>query len=213
MAAAPSQQAAGRWHEERSSRAYIGLGSNLGDPVAQLRAALTHLAGRWTIVARSSVYATAPVGGPSGQREYLNAVVAVSAPGADPHQLLLRLLNIEHDMGRTRGERWGPRLIDLDLLALGDVVVGGWHSAADAHGADHGPQAGELVLPHPRLAERAFVLVPLCEIAALRNESAPPWLHPVTGLDACAMLAALAGSQAESDVAAALGVRRTDLRW
>jgi len=161
-------------------------------------------------VARSSLYATLPVGGPAGQAEYLNAVVALDVHGTDPHQLLLRLLSIERDLGRVRSERWGPRLIDLDLLAVGDAVVDTATHPADA------PSAATVValsLPHPHLAERGFVLVPLCEIASRRNEMVQPWVHPLTGLTACAMLERLAAEAGAQQPARDLGVRRTDLRW
>jgi len=160
-------------------------------------------------MARSSLYATAPVGGPAGQADYLNAVIALDLPGAEPHRLLQGLLTTEAEMGRVRGARWGPRLIDLDLLALGAVRAG----AADAPSPEEpGQERHELLVPHPRLADRAFVLVPLCEIGSIRNERGRAWVHPVTGLDACSMLAALSGSRrlaAPDD----RRVIRTDLRW
>lgn len=189
---APTDQGPGSW-------AYVALGSNLGDPAAQLRRAAARLRELGTVMARSSLFATAPVGGPGGQGEYLNAVVALAVPGADPHQLLDGLLAIEREMGRVRGERWGPRSIDLDLLALGAVVVAGGE--------------GVLQLPHPRLTERAFVLVPLCEIGSRRNETSRAWRHPVTGRDACTTLMTLAGTAQAVSGSSTPGVRRTDLRW
>ncbi len=131
------------------TRAHIALGSNLGDRAGHLAAALVALQrdAAVRVVAESAVYETAPVGGPP-QPDYLNMVVAVDTSLA-PEPLLDRCLAIEAEQGRVRRERWGARTLDLDLLDCGGVRV-----------------AGErLVLPHPRLAERAFVLVPLAEIA------------------------------------------------
>lgn len=129
--------------------AYVALGSNLGDRAALLRAALVALqrGGDVQVVTESAVYETAPVGGPE-QPDYLNMVVAV-ATALEPEGLLERCLAIEAEHGRVRRERWGPRTLDLDLLAFG---------AAER-------RSERLTLPHPRMAERAFVLVPLAEIA------------------------------------------------
>jgi len=132
--------------------AYVGLGSNLGDRAATLRAALERideLPGT-RVEQASSLYETAPVGGPAGQGPYFNAAARI-ATRLTPEALLDGLLAIERSLGRTRGaERDAPRTIDLDLLLHGDAVV----------------RRGEsLVVPHPRLAERAFVLAPLAEIA------------------------------------------------
>lgn len=129
---------------------YIGLGANLGDPTAQLREALRRLdAGAGIGLERvSRPYRSAPWGNPD-QPPFVNAVVAVRTV-LPPLALLGRLLEIERALGRERGgERWGPRTIDLDLLLDGERVV-------DAPGCH---------VPHPRLALRAFVLVPLLEIA------------------------------------------------
>ena len=145
----------------------MALGANLGDPHAQLRRAVERLAALGTVAARSAIYETAPVGGPLGQPPYLNAVLELRPrPELDePRRLMTALLAIERELGRVRAERWGPRVIDLDLLDLGGLVV-----------ALEG-----VSLPHPRLHERAFVLAPLCEVA-------PAWRHPLLGEDACALL-------------------------
>jgi len=149
--------------------AYVALGSNLGDPLAQLRRAAEALGALGEVVGRSSLYRTLPVGGPPGQPDYLNAVVALLPdPGLTPETLLKGLLEIEQRQGRERRVRWGARTLDLDLLAWGARVVEG----------------ERLTLPHPRMMERAFVLTPLCEVA-------PAWRHPVTGLGACEALGAL----------------------
>jgi len=131
------------------STAYVALGSNLGDRAALLRGALAALqrAGDVRVVAESAVYETAPVGGPA-QPDYLNMVVAVK-PSLSPEALLERCLSIEAEHGRVRRERWGARTLDLDLLSYDAATL----------------RTERLTLPHPRMAERAFVLVPLAEIA------------------------------------------------
>jgi 2-amino-4-hydroxy-6-hydroxymethyldihydropteridine diphosphokinase len=153
-----------------ASRALIGLGSNLGEPLEQLRAARRELQLLGRVDVASSLYRTAPVGGPPGQAHYLNAVVLLSpAPElASPRSLLTALLGIERRSGRRRRVRWDARTLDLDLLAYGDAVI-------------HQPG---LILPHPRLMDRPFMLAPLCEVA-------PAWRHPVSGRGACEALEAL----------------------
>lgn len=155
---------------EPCSEALIALGSNLGDPPAQLKKAVARLGGLGTVTARSSLYRTAPVGGPPGQADYLNAVVVLRprAEFCEPERLLSALLELERDQGRRRRVRWAARTLDLDLLAFGDRVT----------------VTGDLNLPHPRLLERAFVLAPLAEVL-------PDWRHPVTGQRALDALAAL----------------------
>ncbi len=129
--------------------ASIALGSNLGDRAANLRGALAALQrdDAVRVVAESAVYETAPVGGPE-QPDYLNMVVAVETELA-PEALLARCLAVEAEHGRVRRERWGARTLDLDLLHYGETELA----------------TERLTLPHPRMAERAFVLVPLAEIA------------------------------------------------
>lgn len=135
---------------ERPVAAYIGLGSNLGDPRVQVCRAIEALARLedCTLCGRSSLYGTTPVG-PMPQPDYVNAVVSLTTR-LTPLGLLTALQGIEHDHGRVRdGTRWGPRTLDLDLLLYGDLRL----------------RLPDLVLPHPELANRAFVLVPLAEIA------------------------------------------------
>jgi 2-amino-4-hydroxy-6-hydroxymethyldihydropteridine diphosphokinase len=129
--------------------AYLGLGSNLGDRLAHLQAAVDGLAAtpRVRVVAVSHVYETTPVGGPE-QGDYLNAVVAVDTT-LDAHELLGVAQGLEQQERRVRRERWGPRTLDVDVLLVGDVHV----------------SEPDLVVPHPRLAERPFVLVPLADVA------------------------------------------------
>lgn len=128
--------------------AFIGLGSNLGDRFGYLEAAVKALHARPDIrvVRSSSVYETAPVG-LTEQPHFLNMVIEV-ATDLSPHRLLAAMLAAEGELGRVRDVRWGPRTIDLDLLAYGDVSL----------------KTDELELPHPRMMERAFVLVPLLEL-------------------------------------------------
>jgi 2-amino-4-hydroxy-6-hydroxymethyldihydropteridine diphosphokinase len=130
--------------------AYIALGGNQGDVADNLDRALRFLAQPpiISITARAPVYRTAAVGGPAGQPDFLNTVVRVST-ALTPDLLLRRCLDVEQKLGRVRHERWGPRTIDLDLLLYGDHVV-------DVPG---------LTVPHPRIRERLFVLVPLADIA------------------------------------------------
>lgn len=129
--------------------AYIALGANLGDPVAQLQAALAAIAAHpaLTLQATSSFYASAPVGY-ADQPDFVNAVAAVSTTLA-PQPLLDALLDIEQQLGRVRTFRNAPRTLDLDVLLHGDAVLA----------------STTLTLPHPRMHERAFVLLPLLELA------------------------------------------------
>lgn len=128
-----------------TDRIFMGLGSNLGDRRAYLRLGLSFLP---DVVAVSPVYETAPVGGPQGQGDYLN-LVAELAPPQQPHHLLAAARAAEAAAGRRREERWGPRTLDVDLLIVGSTVV----------------DEPELTVPHPRMWERGFVLVPLADLA------------------------------------------------
>lgn len=130
-------------------RAYLGLGSNLGDKAAALEAATAGLAAEpgIRVVARSGFYRTPPWG-ETDQDWFLNAALAVETE-LPPHGLLDAALRVEAALGRVRGRRWGPRTIDIDLLDHAGLEV------ADPR----------LTLPHRHLLERAFVLVPLVEIA------------------------------------------------
>lgn len=136
--------------ELRGQVAWLGLGSNLDDPAGQIRVALDELANSPDVVllAQSRLFETTPVGGPPGQPMYCNACAAISTPLA-PLALLELLQAIERAHGRVRDVRWGPRTLDLDILAM------------DARQMNE----PRLVLPHPRAHERGFVLVPLAEIA------------------------------------------------
>jgi dihydroneopterin aldolase/2-amino-4-hydroxy-6-hydroxymethyldihydropteridine diphosphokinase len=126
-------------------RAIVALGSNLGDRAAYLRFGLERLS---NVVSQSQVFETDPVGGPDNQGPYLN-MVAVVDTDLDPFAMLRRLLQIESEAHRVRVERWGPRTLDLDLLFYDDYTI----------------ESEELTVPHPRFAERRFVLEPLSEVA------------------------------------------------
>ena len=128
--------------------AYVGLGSNVGDRLANLRAATEMLEGDGCrVTVASSVYETEPVGY-ADQDWFLNAVVGVRVR-ATAHGLHARLKGIEAEMGRRSRHRWGPREIDLDLLLFEDEALRG----------------DDLTIPHPRMHERAFVMMPLAEVA------------------------------------------------
>jgi 2-amino-4-hydroxy-6-hydroxymethyldihydropteridine diphosphokinase len=128
------------------TRAAFGLGANLGDRVAALQGAVDLIAPLLTDAVVSSVYETAPVGGPADQPDYANAVL-VGSTDLDPHALLAAAHEAEQAWHRTREVRWGPRTLDVDVLAVGDLEL-------------HDP---DLEIPHPRAHERGFVLVPWAE--------------------------------------------------
>jgi 2-amino-4-hydroxy-6-hydroxymethyldihydropteridine diphosphokinase len=139
--------------------AYIGIGANLGDPEQQVRSAISALRALGIVAGVSSLYRTAPWGNPD-QPDFVNAAVALDTKLA-PRALLDALKEIERKLGREPGERWGPRRIDLDILAYGDLQI----------------VEDDLVIPHPHLASRAFALVPLAEIApqyASLRDALPP---------------------------------------
>lgn len=142
--------------------AYLGLGSNLGDRAAHLLRAMTALiSGDLRLSAASSIYETEPVD-VTDQPKFLNMVVAVTAPRLEPFSLLNFCLATETRLGRQRMIERGARTVDIDLLLLDDLAV------------DETRHGVELVLPHPRLHLRRFVLTPLAEIA-------PHLKHPVLG--------------------------------
>ncbi len=127
------------------TRAYLALGTNLGDRRAYLRAALDNIDG---IVAVSHLYETDPVNTPEGSGRYLNMVVAVDTD-LDPFALLARCQLVEKEAGRVRTIRNAPRTLDIDVLLYGDVTI----------------QSAELTIPHPRMWERRFVVAPLADVA------------------------------------------------
>jgi 2-amino-4-hydroxy-6-hydroxymethyldihydropteridine diphosphokinase len=146
--------------------AAVAFGANLEGPLESIRRAeaLLGKAPGLRFKRRSGLWLTEPVGGPPGQGWYHNQVILYETD-LGPEGLMELLLGAEADLGRVRKERWGPRLIDLDLLFLDDLIL-------------EGPL---VTLPHPRLAERAFVLKPL-------SEAAPGWIHPVLQENASALL-------------------------
>jgi 2-amino-4-hydroxy-6-hydroxymethyldihydropteridine diphosphokinase len=135
---------------------YLSLGSNLGDRLANLRKAIATLPPLVQPVVHSSVYETEPWGY-SDQPAFLNQVIKADT-SLDPFNLLMFLKETEVILGRKETFRFGPRLIDIDILFFDDLVI----------------KTPKLTIPHPRIAERAFVLVPLAEIA-------PEFYHPVLG--------------------------------
>jgi 2-amino-4-hydroxy-6-hydroxymethyldihydropteridine diphosphokinase len=137
--------------------AYIGIGSNVGDRVAHCRRAIEEIRAARDIQVEdtSSLYETSPVGGPP-QRSYVNGVALVST-SLDPHALLDACKEIEVRLGRDPSEiRWGPRVVDLDILTYGDEKV----------------NEPDLEIPHPRMTQRRFALVPLLEI---EPDATDPW--------------------------------------
>lgn len=133
---------------------FLGLGSNLGEPASQLSEAVESLRGIDPDLEVSAVYETAPLGGPEGQPRFLNCVVRLRTD-MEPPELLEAAQGLEQRAGRVRTVRNGPRTLDVDILLIGDLHL----------------QQPDLVVPHPRMAERGFVLAPLAELAP---ERVPP---------------------------------------
>jgi len=129
-------------------RAFIGLGSNLGDRMTTLRQAVAQLEAAGDVVAVSPLYETEPVGGPADQGRFLNVVVEL-ATADSPRRLLVRCQALEEAAHRVRTVRFGPRTLDADVLLVGDLVV----------------DDEDLIVPHPRMWERRFVLQPLSDLA------------------------------------------------
>ena len=156
------------WQNRRVPTAWIALGSNLGDRAGTLRAAFEALRSLPGISGArlSPMYETEPVGPP--QPAYLNACARLEVEDADPRRFLEALLAMERSFGRVRGEPWGPRTLDLDLLLFDQMIL----------------DEPDLILPHPRIQERSFVLKPLADLD-------PGLRHPVNGRTVEEMLAAV----------------------
>ncbi|WP_417250499.1 2-amino-4-hydroxy-6-hydroxymethyldihydropteridine diphosphokinase [Celeribacter sp.] len=175
----------------RDRPAFIALGSNqpsfAGPPKETLRAALEMMAEHGFVVARESRFYETPAFPAGSGPNFVNAVVGVET-SLSPSELLLQLHEIERAFGRERKERWAARPLDLDLLAYGDVIcpdvdtVRDWMALPLDEQMARAPEG--LVLPHPRLAERSFVLIPFSDVAA-------DWTHPITGKSVADMLRAL----------------------
>ncbi len=161
--------------------AYLGIGSNLGNPVQQCRDAVRQLSSlkNVKVLRRSSLYRTQPVGNTS-QDWFVNGVLEVRTTFTAP-QLLKALQWVEQALGRVRNEKWGPRTIDIDILLFGQEIV----------------EAKDLVIPHPEMHKRRFVLVPV-------NEIAPYVIHPRYGVSMKGLLDRL-----EDDLA----VERIEADW
>jgi 2-amino-4-hydroxy-6-hydroxymethyldihydropteridine diphosphokinase len=145
--------------------AFIGIGSNLRDPVVQCRDAFRRIGAipEIRLLRRSPLYRTEPVG-LQDQDCFINAVAEIRT-GLRPRKLFAALKGIEHEMGRTNGPRWGPRVIDLDILLYGQEIV-----------AEEG-----LIIPHPEMHRRRFVLEPFCELASYV-------IHPAFGVSVRGLL-------------------------
>jgi 2-amino-4-hydroxy-6-hydroxymethyldihydropteridine diphosphokinase len=155
-------------HRTHITKAYVGLGSNLGDRAGNLLLAVRGIMEASMCIARvSSIYETEPMSEVT-QPPYLNMVAELGTPLPTPEQVMARLLRIEFALGRTRGLKDGPRTIDLDLLLYGEIQR----------------DTEFLKLPHPRLHERRFVLEPLTEIA-------PRLVHPTLNLTSTELLECL----------------------
>ncbi len=167
----------------------IGLGSNLGHRLQTLQGAIDRLAEHRQIdvVRVSQWHETSPIGGPAGQSSFLNgaALIETTLPPAD---VLAVLHAIESDLGRRRGERWAPRTVDLDLLLYDQVVQ----------------DAPSLVIPHPRMAWRRFVLQPASEVA-------PSMVHPTTGWTITRLLSHLETALPYVALAGGIGAGKTHL--
>lgn len=141
--------------------AFLGLGGNLGEPFETFKRSRKQLLShpQISLIRSSPVYQTPPLGGPAGQPDYLNAVLMLKTD-LEPQTLLAQCQKVEEGEGRVRTERWGARTLDLDLLFFGDQII----------------REEGLQVPHPRLEERHFVLLPLVALA-------PELLHPTSGLN------------------------------
>lgn len=165
-----------------SVTAWFGIGGNLGDRLANVSSAVALLAETCDDLITSAVFETPPWGD-HDQPSFLN-LVARGSTRLTPDGLLARVKAIESIVGRRPTRRWGPRVVDVDILAYGDLIA-----ATTA-----------LEIPHPRMAERAFVMVPLVDLD-------PAWVHPTLGLTATAILAALPATDRDGVVCVGSALR------
>ncbi len=181
----------------------LALGANLpiaaDSPRRTIALALEHLARAGLAVQRRSALYSTPAHPPGSGPDFVNAAVAIRTD-LPPRKVLTILHEIESAFGRTRAGRWGPRTLDIDLIAMGDKVAPDpqthafWRALSPERQESDVPE--ELILPHPRLQDRAFVLVPMADVA-------PGWRHPLLGQDVAEMLEDLPR-------AAVAGIRRLD---
>ena len=146
----------GTFKRERMPRAFLSIGSNIGDGIGNCRKAIETATkeGNISLVRKSSFYKTSAWGN-TGQPDFVNCVIEIST-ALRPGNLLLFLKKIEKDMGRTPSEKWGGRVIDLDIIFYNSEII----------------DEPDLKIPHPLAHKRGFVLVPLCEVA-------PDFIHPL----------------------------------
>ncbi|MEX0329683.1 MAG: 2-amino-4-hydroxy-6-hydroxymethyldihydropteridine diphosphokinase [Ruegeria sp.] len=173
------------------SEAVIALGGNLSlrghGPRVTLEQSLSAMVEAGLVIRAASRFFATPCFPEGAGPDYVNAAVLIETD-LDPGQLLDLLHRIEHDFGRAREQRWGMRTLDLDLVCWGDLVLPDgrehqrWLTLAPEDQVKSAPD--QLILPHPRLQDRAFVLVPMADVA-------PDWSHPVLGLTVRQMVAAL----------------------
>jgi len=168
--------------EQNKSRAFLGFGGNIGDSISHFCCALQRLSAHphITVTASSPVYRTPAVGGPANQPDYLNGVIEISTDMA-PHKLLQLCRQIEDSAGRSRDIHWGPRTLDIDLLFIDNLVL----------------DDPLLTIPHPRLHQRQFVLLPL-------NDLAPQLRHPQINKTVAELLA---------DLPPATGISKLNEKW
>jgi 2-amino-4-hydroxy-6-hydroxymethyldihydropteridine diphosphokinase len=185
---------------QKSEQPLVAFGANLPfgllDPAATLRAAVAALAEEGLVVLALSRFYATPCFPAGAGPDYVNAAAVLD--NGDAHDLasiLTRLHAVEARFGRQRVQRWGMRTLDIDLLAMGDSVLpdaatqNRWRDLDPA--AQIGSTPDRLILPHPRMQDRAFVLVPLADVAA-------DWVHPLTGLSVRQMLEALPNADREA---------------
>lgn len=181
--------------------------SQAGAPLDAIAQALSHLESSGARIMRFSRLYQSPAWPAGSGPDYVNAAAMISTP-LSSQAFLRHILTIEDQMGRVRVERWGPRPIDLDLIACGDMIFPDpveWRRWADMTPAQIAEtQTPELILPHPRAHQRAFVLKPLRDIA-------PDWRHPILGLTA----ADLAADLSDADMQAVSPVEDTEIfaKW